>query len=69
MVIAAELLSVPITLYFMLKWLDNFSYKVSIGWWVFIVAFVIAAIVVLSTVYIHSYKASRKNPVDALRYE
>ncbi len=69
MVIAAELLSVPITIYFMLKWLDNFSYKVSIGWWIFIIAFVIAAIVVLSTVYIHSYKASRKNPVDALRYE
>ena len=69
MVIAAALLSVPITLYFMLKWLDNFPYKVGIGWWIFVVAFVIAAIVVLSTVIIQSLKASRLNPVDSLRYE
>ncbi len=69
MVIAAALLSVPITYYFMLKWLDNFPYKVGIGWWIFVVAFVIAAIVVLSTVIIQSLKASRLNPVDSLRYE
>ena len=69
MVIAAALISVPITFYFMSKWLDNFSYKVGIGWWVFIVAFVIAAIVVLSTVIIQSLKASRLNPVRTLRYE
>jgi putative ABC transport system permease protein len=69
MVITAELLSVPITIYFMLKWLDNFSYKVGIGWWVFIAAFMIAAIVVLTTVIIHALKASRHNPVEALRYE
>ena len=69
MVIIAELISVPITYYFMLKWLDNFAFKVDIGWWVFIVAFVIAAIVVLSTVIIQSLKASRLNPVRTLRYE
>jgi len=69
MVIAAALISVPITFYFMSKWLDNFSYKAGIGWWVFIVAFVIAAIVVLSTVIIQSLKASRLNPVRTLRYE
>jgi ABC-type antimicrobial peptide transport system permease subunit len=32
-------------------------------------SFVIAAVVVLSTVLFHSYKASRINPVKALRYE
>jgi putative ABC transport system permease protein len=69
MVIAAALLSVPITLYFMLKWLHNFPYKVGIGWWIFVVAFLLAAIVVLSTVIIQSIKASRLNPVDTLRYE
>jgi putative ABC transport system permease protein len=68
-VIAAALLSIPITLYFMLIWLDNFAFKVGIGWWVFIVVFVIAAIVVLSTVIGQSLKASRLNPVDALKYE
>ncbi len=66
---SAALLSVPVTLYFMKKWLNNFAYKVSIDWWIFVIAFIIATIVVLSTVFFHSYKASRINPVEALRYE
>lgn len=62
-------LSVPVTLYIMTKWLDNFAYKVNINWWVFAVSYIIAAFVVLLTVFFHSYKASRINPVNALKYE
>ncbi len=69
MVVLAGLLSIPVTLYFMGKWLNNFPYRVSIGWWVFLIAFLIATLVVLLTVSIHSFRASRINPVDALRYE
>jgi putative ABC transport system permease protein len=69
LVLIAELLSIPLCIYFIGKWLNNFPYRVSIGWWVFLVAFLFATIVVLLTVSIHSVKASRINPVDALRYE
>jgi putative ABC transport system permease protein len=69
MVVLAELLSIPLTIYFIGKWLNNFPYRVGIGWWVFLIAFLIATLVVLLTVSIHSIKASRINPVDALRYE
>lgn len=69
LVLLAELLSVPVTLFFLNKWLYNFSYRVTIGWWVFAIAFLIGILVVLATVTIQSRKASRVNPVDALRYE
>jgi putative ABC transport system permease protein len=69
MVLIAELLSIPVTFYFIEKWLNNYPYRVSIGWWVFVIAFLIATFVVLLTVSIHSIRASRINPVDALRYE
>ncbi len=69
LVLMAALLSILVTLYFMNKWLSNFEFKVSINWWVFVISFAVAAVVVLLTVYIHSYKASRINPVDALRHE
>ena len=65
----AAIISVPVTLYFMTKWLNNFAFKVNINWWFFAEAFIVAAFVVLSTVFFHSYKASRLNPVNALRYE
>ncbi|HAH24546.1 MAG TPA: hypothetical protein DCL77_12480 [Prolixibacteraceae bacterium] len=69
MVLFASLLSVPITIYFMTRWLDNFSYHTTISWWVFAIAFGVVAVVVFSTVLIHSFRASRINPVEALRYE
>ena len=68
-VIVASLLSVPVTLYFMINWLKNFSYKTEIGYWVFGISFITALLLVLITVFFQSYKASRINPVDAIRYE
>jgi putative ABC transport system permease protein len=69
MVVLAGLLSIPATLFFIQKWLNNFPYRVDISWWVFGFALLLAAIVVLATVSIHARIASRINPVEALRYE
>jgi putative ABC transport system permease protein len=69
LVIVAGLLSIPVTIYFMTKWLNKFAFKTQIDWWVFGISFAVAAVVVLFTVFFHSYKASRINPVTALKYE
>jgi putative ABC transport system permease protein len=69
MVFIATVLSIPVTIYVMTRWLNNFSYHTTISWLFFAIAFIAAVIVVLSTVFIQSYKASCINPVEALRYE
>ena len=69
LVCIASVISVPVTIYFMTKWLDNFAYKVTISPSVFLIALIISALVVTATVFFQSYKASRINPVKALRYE
>ncbi len=69
LVLVAASLSVPVTLLIMIKWLRNFAYRVNIDWWIFLIAFLSAAIVVFLTVSFQSYKASRVNPVISLRYE
>jgi putative ABC transport system permease protein len=68
-VILAALFSVPATYYFMTQWLNSYAYRVNINGWFFIISFVTATVVVIITVSIHSLKASRTNPVEALRYE
>jgi putative ABC transport system permease protein len=69
LVLIATMLSVPVTIHFMTKWLNNYSYRLSISWWVFLAAFIAASSVVVLTVFFHSYKMSRTNPADAFRYE
>jgi putative ABC transport system permease protein len=69
LVLIAGLISIPVTLYFMTSWLKNFAYKISIDWWVFVVAFIIASIIVQLTVFLYSYKVTSINPINALRSE
>ena len=69
LVFIASVISIPVTIFLMNRWLNNFAFKQAISPWVFIIAFVISSFVVLATVFFHSYKASLINPVKALRYE
>jgi len=50
-------------------WLDNFAYKVSISWVVFLVAGLIATIIAALTVSSQSIRAAMINPVDAFKVE
>jgi len=51
------------------RWLENFAYRVSLGWGVFIAAAVLALGIALITVGFQAAKAALANPSDALRYE
>jgi putative ABC transport system permease protein len=64
----AALISVPVAFHFGTQWLSKYAFKTSIGWWIFLLSYITATVVVLSTVFYHSYKVSRINPVKALRY-
>jgi len=59
----------PITYYLLFKWLENFSYRISISLWVFLTGGFIAIMIAMLTVGYHTIKSSRENPVNSLRYE
>jgi putative ABC transport system permease protein len=51
------------------KWLQNFAYKTSLSWWVFVLAGIFAFGIALLTVSLQSWRVATRNPVEALRYE
>lgn len=65
----AFVIAVPIAWYIMNKWLQGFAYKTTVSWWIFALAGCIALSIVLLTVSWQTFRAARKNPVEALRYE
>jgi putative ABC transport system permease protein len=69
LVIIASLIAFPIAWYAMHEWLADFAYRISISWWIFIVAGIIAACIALLTVSIQAIKAAIANPVKSLRTE
>ncbi len=69
LVIVAFCIASPLAWLAMNKWLQQFSYRVDIGWWIFIVAGVVAVLLALVTVSFQAVKAAVTNPVKSLRTE
>jgi len=69
LVLISIVLSVPVAWWGMNKWLEDFAYRINIGWWIFIAAGVIAMLIALFTVSFQAIKAAIANPVKSLRTE
>ncbi|MEP0134483.1 MAG: FtsX-like permease family protein [Eudoraea sp.] len=65
----AILISLPVGWFAMNKWLEDFSYRIEIGWWVFVLAAFLAVAIAIITVSYQSIKAAIVNPVKSLRTE
>jgi predicted permease len=65
----AIMLASPLAYFLMSEWLQDFAYRISIGWWVFVLAGVIALFIALVTVSFQAIRAAVANPVKSLRTE
>lgn len=68
-VLIATCIALPVGYYAMNKWLQDFAYKTSVNWWVFVLAAFITFGIALITVSIKAIKAAIANPVKSLRTE
>jgi hypothetical protein len=69
LVVVAILIATPVAWWAMSKWLIGFTYHISIGWSVFVVAGVLAVAIALATVSFQAVRAALANPVKSLRSE
>jgi putative ABC transport system permease protein len=59
----------PIGWWAMNKWLQDFAYRISIGWWMFVAVGAICLLIALVTISFQAIKAAVANPVKSLRAE
>ena len=69
LVAVAILVSLPLGWFVMNKWLEDFSYRIEIGFGIFALAAFLAIMVAVVTVSYQSIKAAIVNPVKSLRSE
>jgi putative ABC transport system permease protein len=65
----AFVIATPVAWWAMNQWLEDFAYRISIGWWVFATAGLAALLIALITVSYQAVKAALTNPVKSLRTE
>ena len=69
LVILSFVVAAPVSWFIMHQWLQDFTYRITISWWVFGVAGALALLIALSTISYQAIKAAIANPVRSLRSE
>jgi len=69
LVLLAAIIATPFAWWIMNRWLDNFTYRTTIPWWIFLVAGFIALLITMLVVGWQSGRAARRNPVTRLKDE
>jgi ABC-type antimicrobial peptide transport system permease subunit len=69
LVLIAFVIACPVAWYVMYKWLESYSYKISIEWWVFAATGLLSALIAIATVSFQAIRAATANPVNSLKTE
>ncbi|ULQ51763.1 FtsX-like permease family protein [Flavihumibacter fluvii] len=62
-------IAAPIAWYFMIQWLQDYVYRISISWWLFATGGLVAVIIALATISSQAIRAAIANPVKSLKSE
>ncbi|MEO5583179.1 MAG: FtsX-like permease family protein, partial [Saprospiraceae bacterium] len=69
LVLIASMISFPVAWYLMHRWLQDFSYRIIVGWWNFALAGLLSLGIALITLSFQTIKAGLGSPITALRSE
>lgn len=69
LVLIAIAIAAPVAFWATNKWLQDFTYRISIGWLTFVIAGLSAVVIAVLTVSFRSVRAAMANPVDSIRSE
>ncbi len=65
----AAAIAIPLSYFMLQNWLQNYSAKAPLGWWLFLQSLVIILVLQLIITLGQTWLAATRNPVEALRYE
>ncbi|WP_153796029.1 ABC transporter permease [Foetidibacter luteolus] len=69
LVLISFVLAAPAAWWAMHTWLQTYSYRVPIGWWVFVLAGLVSVFIAVASVSYQAIRAAVANPVKSLRTE
>lgn len=69
LILIAAILSLPIAWWVLQKWLQQYTFRIELNWWAFLLPVVAVLLIALLSVSYQTIKATFYNPAEALRYE
>jgi ABC-type antimicrobial peptide transport system permease subunit len=69
LVLIAFVIASPVAVWILNSWLQGFTYRINISWWIFVITAIVSILIALFTISYQAIKAAMANPVKNLRAE
>ena len=69
LILIANAIAIPLVYLVASRWLENYASRISLGWWIFILPFILILGIAILTVSLQAIRIAVKNPVDSLKSE
>ena len=67
-VAVCSVIAVPASYFIISRWLEQFTYRAPMVWWVYAIAILIVALITAVTVTLRSWKAVNENPTNSIMH-
>jgi putative ABC transport system permease protein len=69
LILISTFIALPLAYWMFDRWLETYAFRISIGWWFFVIPSLVVFIIAIVTISVQTVKAALANPVDSLKYE
>jgi putative ABC transport system permease protein len=69
LILISNIVAAPISYFLLDKWLENFAYRIHVGWESFVLSAFIISLVAFLAIVFKLIKTTKVNPIDTLKYE
>jgi putative ABC transport system permease protein len=69
LILIGNAIAFPLVYYGLSQWLENYPFRIGLGWWLFLVPVALILMIALTTVCLQTLKIAFRNPVESLKHE
>ncbi len=69
LILISNFIAFPVAYYFMNRWLEDFAYKIELGFDAFLITSLLTLLIAMLTTGFQVLRAALSNPIDSIRYE
>lgn len=69
LILIANAFAIPLVYLGVSQWLENYAFRIALGWWLFAIPVILILGIALVTVSLQTIKVALRNPVESLKYE
>jgi putative ABC transport system permease protein len=69
LIIVGTSISIPVVYLGISRWLENYAFRITLGWWYFLIPVILILFIAVVTISVQTFGLASRNPVDSLRQE